>query len=315
MDKKYICIIGVLDKYGSTQIPTAVSFMRHGYHVIPINYRTVIANRGNEFFEKLVLHTVQKYRPVLVMFCKCNGVNPELVTKCSKLSITYLHNPDPRPTIERCPEVIEHAKRAHFSSCTAKDMVEWFELEGVANCHHIIQGIDPYIFKPVEALYKYKADISFIGTKTPERDKYRKVLEDEGIDVKFYGNRYGGEVVEEDFASVCASSKFMLSINTYSNMHTEYFSNRLMRYLACGVCTLHLDDTGTLDKYFENYKDIIYFNDEISLMNALLFTKEEDIGKIALSGRERVLRTHTWDHKVRDILRIANKVAKDIVSI
>jgi len=315
MDKKYVCIIGVLDKYGSTQIPLAVSFMRHGYHVVPINYRTVIVTKGMEFFENLVLYTMQTYHPILTIFCKCNGVNPDLVAKCRKFSITYLHNPDPQPTIERCPEVIEHAKNAHFSSCTAKDMVEWFESKGVKNCYHIIQGVDPYIFKPVEPNNEYKADISFIGTKTPERDKYKKALEDEGLNVKFYGQGYGKEVVEEDFAKVCASSKFMLSINTYNNLHLEYFSNRLARYLACGVCTLHLDETGSLNKYFEDYKDIIYFSDELSLMNALLFTKEEDIGKIAISGREKVLQGFTWDHKVRDILRIANKVAKDTVSV
>lgn len=315
MDRKYICIIGVLDKYGSTNIPMAVSFMRHGYHVIPINYRTVITNHGMEFFENLVLHTMVTYKPIITIFCKCNGINPELVTKCRSISITYLHNPDPRPTIEQCPEVIEHAKNAHFSSCTAKDMVEWFESEGVKNCYHIIQGVDPHIFKPVEQLYKYRADISFIGTKTKERDHYKELLENEGFKVRFYGYGYGNEVVEEEFASVCSSSKFMLSLNTYNNLHTEYFSNRLMRYLACGVCTVHLDETGTLNKYFEDYKDIIYFSDDVSLMNALLFTKNEDIGKIAFSGRERVLKEHTWDHKIRDILRIANKIAKDIISV
>lgn len=302
--KKYVCIVGVLDKYGSTNIPMAVSFMRHGYHVLPINYRTIIATKGMEFFENLLLYTVNVYRPELVLFSKCNGINPELVSKCSERSITYLFNMDPRPTIERCPEVLEHARRAHFSSCTAKDMVEWFKEEGVENCYHIIQGVDPYIYKPIEPVEKYRADISFIGTRTPERDHYKELLENNGFKVKFYGNGYGSEVVEEEFAKVCSSSRFMLSINTYNNLHTEYFSNRLVRYLACGVCTLHLDSTGSLEKYFRDHKDVIYFSDESSLLNSLSTMNDDDAGRIAMSGRDRVLKSFTWDHTINTILKI-----------
>src|SRR5574343_585483 len=127
---------------------------------------------------------------------------------------------DPKPTIERCPEVIDHARNCHFSSCTAKDMVKWFESFGVKNCYHIVQGVDQDVFRPVNSVGDFKADISHIGTKTEERDRVKKALEDAGFVVKFYGYGYSAKgMFDHDFSKICSSSRFMLSMNTYNNIH------------------------------------------------------------------------------------------------
>ena len=101
----------------------------------------------------------------------------------------------------------------------------------------------------------------------------------------------------------------MLSLNTYNDI-PDYFSNRLLRYLGCGVCVLHYDPTETLHKYFEDRKDLYLFKDESELLgiiktSRLLDTTGKLLGKIALAGREKVLRNYTWDHTVNKILQIA----------
>lgn len=296
MSEVYVALVGVLDKKGSTNIPMAVSLMRMGFKVLPINYRTIISQRGMSYFEEYMKYVMVKYKPVLTIFSKCNGINTKIISDCNRYTVTWLFNMDPKQTIENCPEVIEHAKVAHFSSCTGKDIAEWFESCGVKKCYHIIQGFDHNTFKPVEPVEEYKADISHIGTKTEERDKFKKALENAGYNVKFYGLGYSeNEMFDEDFAKICSSSKFMLSINTYNNIHKEYFSNRLVRCLGCGVCTFHFDTTGSINSLFEHGKDLFYFSNEEELLN-LMKTSDEEACRVAMSGMDIVVKNYTWDH-------------------
>uniref|UniRef100_A0A6M3IXY4 Putative glycosyltransferase n=1 Tax=viral metagenome TaxID=1070528 RepID=A0A6M3IXY4_9ZZZZ len=302
--KKTVIICGVLNKRGSTNIPQALSFIRFGFNVIPINYRTIISEYGMEYFGNLLIYIINKTNPVLVLFSKCNGVDPDIIKRCNKLTKTWLFNMDPISTIKRCPEVIEHARNAHFSSCTGGGVVEWFREQGVDNCVHIIEGLDYTIFKPVEPVDEFKAEISFIGTSTQERSRYKKLLEEAGIDVRFYGTGYSNkEMIEEDFAKICSSSKFMLSINTQNDI-PMYFSDRVLRYLGCGSCVLHFDPIGTMDKFFKIGDEILTFKYDSELLEVINNTNIESAGKIALAGREKVLMNYTWDHSVATILNI-----------
>ncbi len=300
MTKGNILIVGVLDKKGSTNISQAKSFMRFGWNVIPINYRTIIANYGYGTFENTLMYAVEKYRPSLVMFCKCNGVNPELVKRVTQRTKTWLWNPDPIQTIERCMEVVEHAKNATYSSCTGYGVAKWFAEQGVKNCYHIFDGLDYDIFKPVEPDESYRAEISFIGTRTAERDRFIDFLKAIGYDIKTYGQGYGKVVIDDEFAKVCCSSKFMLSINTYNDIEC-YFSNRLLRYMGCGACVLHYDPTETLKKVFDDGSEILFFKDESELQDKL---KIKDPWKIGLNGMNKVLSSLTWDHTIANILNI-----------
>ncbi len=306
MSTKVVALIGVLDVEGSTNISQAKAFMRVGYKVIPINYRTIINKYGNKYFEELVLHAIKKYRPALTLFCKCNGVNPELVTECNEYTTTFLWNPDPILTIVGCPEVVEHAKRAHFSSCTGGGVAEYFADQGTKECFHIFDGVDYDIFKPVEPITELKADISFIGSKTDGRDDLKEALTNAGYKTRFYGRGYEEEVVNEEFAQVCASSKFMLSLNTYNNIK-DYFSNRLLRYMGCGSCVLHLDTTNSLSKYFKDMKEIIYFKDPKELIDKIKDLPNEEIGNIAIAGRNKVMKEFTWDNTIAGILEVSKQ--------
>lgn len=299
---KIITLVGVLDKKGSTNISQAMAFTRFDFGVIPVNYRTIISEFGMKYFEELLLH-VCKQNQYMMLFAKCNGINPDLVKECSKYTKTWLWNPDPIFTIKRCPEVIEHAKNAHYSSCTGRGTTDWFKEQGVENCHHIFCGLDYNIFKPVEPIDEFKAYISFIGTRTSDRDNARAFFIQRGFDTKFYGNGYSDkEMINEDFSKVCSSSKIMLSINT--EHQPLYFSNRLLRYMGCGACVIHYDPTNTLGNIFCDGEEIILFSTYDELEKKLEGLTEEKIGKIALAGREKVLKNFTWDHTIANILRI-----------
>jgi len=307
MDKT-IVMVGVLDVASSTNVSMAKSFMKFGYTVIPVNYRTIIRNSGFATFYKVLVDTVKHYKPILTVFCKCNGIEPDIVLECNKYSKTWLWNMDPIETIKRCPEVIQHAKNANFSSCTGGGVNDYFRRSGVLNGITIFDGLDTDIFKPTYVLDRYKADISFIGNETPQRNKFKRILESAKLDVKFYGMGYNDPVYNEEFSQVCSASNMMLSLNTYNDI-PDYFSNRLLRYLGCGTCVLHYDPTDTLYKYFVHGKDLLFFKDADQLLKLINWYKNtgiSEVGKIALSGREKVLSNYTWDNTIHSILSHIN---------
>ena len=302
-----VVIIGVLDQTGSTNIPMALSAMQCGLRIIPVNYRTIIGKYGYTFFEHLVLSLVENEKPDLVLICKGNGIQPGLIQEITKYTKTWIYNMDPSPTMDMCPEVRENARLATFSSCTAADLAEEWRSYG-ANCFHMVQGLDEDIFRPVEAVKKYKADISLIGSKTLQRDEYKEYLENAGFKVKFYGHGYSKkDVLDKEFAKVCASSKFMLSLDSIAGLHTHYFSNRLIRYLGCGACTFHYDPTETLQQYFRDEEEINYFQTPQDLVARIRVLENNPIRiyQIAMNGLDLVLKHYTWDLLMKALMQTA----------
>jgi len=285
----------------------ALSLIKRGTHIIPVNYRTIIQKYGYAFFEGLVMNLVMGQRPDLVLVCKGNGIQPGLIQEITKYARTWIYNMDPGPTMDMCPEVKENARIATFSSCTAMDLAQEWQAAG-ANCFYMVQGLDEQIFKPVKPVKKYKADISLIGSKTPMRDEAKEYLENAGYNVKFYGPGYTDkEVLENKFAQVCASSKYMLSMDSIAGQHQHYFSNRLLRYMGCGALTFHFEPTGTLQEYFRNEEDIMYFTNLPDLVNQIrmLDGNPQNAYRIAMNGMDKVLKGYTWDTCMWNLLATA----------
>jgi hypothetical protein len=306
MNEKKVVLVGVHDVIGSTNIPMAISFIRAGYDIIPINYRTIIRKYGLDYFYGLLLYTVKKYKPVLTLFSKCNGISSEVVRSCNDHTTTFLWNMDPIQTIKQCPEVIDHAKLAHFSSCTSPTVAEWFEKQGVEKCHFILEGFDSDVEGPDVPEEKYKAQVSFIGTKTETRDHFLDILDKNNIDAKFYGDGYGPKVHDKEFSKVCSSSDFMLSINTYEI--PNYCSNRIIRYAGCGSCILHYDpNNNNLGNLFSKDEVIIFRNDK-ELIGKINNTDLQARRQYTINAREKALSNYTYDHTIHKILEVANVV-------
>lgn len=302
-----VVVIGVLDKEGSTNIPMALSLAKQGFNIIPVNYRTIISKYGYAFFTRLVLNLVDIHKPNLVIVCKGNGLRPDFIQELTYHTKTWIYNMDPGPTMDAVPEVKENARVASFSSCTALDIAKEWGRAG-ANCFYMVQGLDEQVFKPTSPAKKYKADVSLIGTKTPQRDEYKKYLESVGFKVKFYGRGYTDkEVLDNEFSKVCASSKYMLSLDSISGLHEQYFSNRLLRYLGCGACTLHYNPENKLDMHFTDKEHLVYFQNPEELVKTIntLNSDKEQAYQIAMNGMSLVLNKYTWDICMRDLLDIA----------
>jgi spore maturation protein CgeB len=305
MQTNNIIICGVLNVKSSSNIWMATSLTRFGINVIPINYRDIVAKYNTDFLRECILYAVKKYNPILTIFCKCNGIPTHIISECNRFCKTCLWFMDSPIVLENLPEVIEHAKVATFSSCTNYPAANVLKRNGVENCYIIPEGIEYGVHHPVEPDEKYKADISFVGTKNEEREDYRIFLENAGYNVKFYGTGYSEWKDEKEWCKICSSSKFVLSIGTFNTI-PGYFPGRLFESIGCRTCVLHLDKTNSINDMFEHNKEIIYFKDKYDLLDKIKNISDEKAKEIAENGYKKGMSKYTWDHSVKKLLDIIN---------
>ena len=304
--KGRVVIVGVLDVYGSTNLYMAKAFMQAGYEVIPCNYRTILGQYGPKTLER-TLHKLSLDKPELMLFSKCNGINSSIIGRCSLSTKTWLWFMDGINTLKTVPEVIDHMTLADYSSCTGLGVAKLIKKKTGVDVHHIMEGIDPEVYRPSVQNSELLTDVSFIGTANQERSTYLQALVDNGYNVRAYGTGYSDEVHGGMFNMVCSSSSAMLAISAEHETN-EYFSDRVFRYGACGSFVLHRY-TPSMEKYFRDGEDLIYFHDVDSLLEALdKYLRVEDIevrGSIANNLYNKVLNNHTWAQTVQKIIEIA----------
>ena len=112
-----IVIVGVLDVAGSTNLYMAKAFMKAGYEVLPINYRTVLEHYGPKTLFNVLLR-LSLDNPKLMLFSKCNGIESSIIGRCSLNCKTFLWFMDGLKTLSTIPSIIDHMSMADYASCT-----------------------------------------------------------------------------------------------------------------------------------------------------------------------------------------------------
>lgn len=303
---KTVAIVGVLDKYGSTNVFQAKAFMNRGYRVIPVNYRTLIEKYGKRNAQATIYEIAARQKPALMLFSKCNGLDSVLIGKCGQHVKTWLWFMDGLRTLSHIPEMQGHAQMAEFVSATGRGVCKVLNQATQDTVYQIMEGIDPEFYYPVRRMPGYEADVSFIGTKNPEREHYVNLLRDNGFNVQAYGSGFdGGEVHGGMFNAVCGSSKVMLALSVEHDTE-DYFSDRIFRYGACGSFVIH-KHSPAMDKRFVHGEDLWYFRTDEELVEAVSTALDETEQRQTMSEslRNKVLSNHTWYHVIDEIIRIA----------
>jgi len=296
---KRIGIVGVFDVPGSTSIPFGKAFRKLGHEVKELNYRTIAQKYGLPRMNAEIREMSDNVD--LMIFSKCNGVNIETFRRCADQTTTCWHMTDAITHLKQNPDFIEYARICDFSIVTTNAMKDALISSDVKKpVYHVLQGIDPEEFHPVEAEKKY--DFVFIGTKSPKRDEAIKIIKDLKYSVKTYGNGYdGGYVTGEAFNKACSEAKICLAVNN-TNSDIDSFSDRILRYMATGACVL-TEYTKGLENYFEEGKEIFWFKkgEDIKAKIKEIF-KNYDLKTIGSNAKKKVLANYTWDKVVQKTL-------------
>ena len=299
---KKIGIVGVFDVVGGTNIPFGKAFVNAGYQVDTFNYRTVARDVGWDKTNQEIVKFSAAYD--LMIFCKCNGVTADTIRSCGRNAITCWYMMDSIAHLRIDSAYYKMAGAADFSIVTTKAVHDVLSNSKIKNpdIYHILQGIDPKEFYPVENVEK-KYDVVFIGQKSEKRDYYLNKIKHNGYSVKAYGQGYNNPVYGEAFNIACSEGRILLAINN-SNPDQDSFSDRIMRYMACKGCILTEYSEG-LNNYF--HSEIEWFKTERQMIEEIsMLLKNDDLrNSIIENGYKTVLANHTWDKVAEQIIKIA----------
>ena len=141
-----------------------------------------------------------------------------------------------------------------------------------------------------------------------------------GIQLHVFGdswkNYHGGgaenliihpQVIGEEALQIWRQAKIGLNI---MSRHTAGMTERIANIMLCGACCLS-DETTYLQEHFEENKDIVLYKadrlDELIQKIHYLLRHEEKRNMIALNGRQKAVKEHTWHKRAVQLLEMVEQ--------
>jgi spore maturation protein CgeB len=192
---------------------------------------------------------------------------------------------------------------------------------GARNTAPLYGHVDPEIHRPVEAVDRYRADLSYLGTYAADRQDVLEKLfvapAQRRPQQRFLigGAQYPQEfpwsaniyfvrhLPPEEHAAFFTSSKLTLNVTRRAMADMGWCpSGRLFEAAACGTAVIS-DVWAGLDAFFEPGSEILIARSSDDVVDALDLD-ESEIQRIARGARERTLAEHTSEHRADELLRL-----------
>lgn len=194
---------------------------------------------------------------------------------------------------------------------------------GITAFHYVPLAADPEIHKPLELdseeRKRYGSQVSFMGAGYYNRRHILRGLV--GYDLKIWGNGWGNNGVLKDFIqeggrristeeTVKVFNASTINLNIHSSQTTkgleekkDYINPRTYEIAASKAFQL-VDHRTYLADEFDVQKEIMCFHSEQELRKLIdhFLANDKERAEFAYSAYNRVLRDHTYVHRVMDML-------------
>jgi len=211
----------------------------------------------------------------------------------------------------------------YFFTIQRGQFLERLKRIGVRNPHYLPLAASPEVHKKIELTNDeigiYGSGISFVGAGYYNRRKFFEGLLD--FDFKIWGNewdinsplckyiqRSGERIDTEEVVKIFNATKININLHssTYHNginPHGDFVNPRTFEIAACGGFQL-VDYRSELPEFFRIGEEMICFEDLNDLRHKIRYYLDnpEERNEIALRARERVLREHTYEHRMKEML-------------
>ena len=196
--------------------------------------------------------------------------------------------------------------------------VEVIKKRGRMNTSYLPLATDPKKYKIIpitkEEERDFAYDICFVGVPDPNRveildslSKYKLGVFGDGW-IKYFLRRgklpppyYKGKAIGEKVIKIYRSSK--IALNIHYPEAKEGLNTRTFDILACGACEL-VDYKKSVSTHFKLGAEIISYRnlEELHQLVAYYLQNIQELKEISEKGRKRILRDHTWHHRVERII-------------
>jgi spore maturation protein CgeB len=145
---------------------------------------------------------------------------------------------------------------------------------------------------------KYKYEVSFVGTKTPERVRYIKEIKKRGIKVYLagYGWNLRGKIPFEEMLEIFQTSKINLNFSGTKG-GKKGWKGRILEVINAGGFLLTEYRPG-IEEFFEIDKEIVCFKNANEMVEKIIYylNHEEERKRIAQAGWKKGITTYTPLH-------------------
>jgi len=276
-----------------------------------------------------LISTIKSFTPDLFLEAGGHRILPETIVKIKELGVkTALWTIDPPREFEH---IIKVAPLYEFVFTGGSEAYKILSDFGVKNLFWLPFACDPDFHKPqtLTASEKrlYKCDVAFVGSIHPELYPFRvKILEKisdlnlgvwgpgaEKISVSSLLKKRirGNKTTPDVWTKIYSQAKIVLCMH-YKDPEEKIpcyqASPRVYEALACGSF-LMVDEQSDVKKIFKDRKDLVIFRDanELKTLISYYLNRTEKRKTIAASGREKVLQKHTYEHRIKDLLKVVSQ--------
>jgi spore maturation protein CgeB len=175
--------------------------------------------------------------------------------------------------------------------------------------HYLAFGVDPAYVCPVASSARWRAAMVFVGSRDPLRERVLDAVADLGLLV--WGPRWpNGPVYGRNYVHALGGGALGLNVHQQfgSDDPARYGSGANMRVFelaAVGTPQL-VDAKADIARHFTPEHEIVLYRSvaDLRARASALLAHEAERASLAAAARVRVLRDHTWAHRLEELLTI-----------
>jgi spore maturation protein CgeB len=276
-----------------------------------------------------LMSAIKSFSPDLFLEAGGHRILPETIVKIKELGVkTVLWTID-------APKEFEPIRRAalyyDFVFTGGSEAYDILKDVGVKNLSFLPFACDPDFHKPQrlteEEKKLYGCDIAFVGTLNPDLYPFRmRILEEiSSFGLKVWGpgteripvtsplrqHIRGRQIPPDVWTKIYSQAKIVLCMHykdPQGKIPCHQASPKVYEAMACGAF-LMVDDQKDVKKLFKDREELVVFKDAHELRNLISYYLQmpKDRKSIAALGRKKVLKKHTYEHRIQELLKIISQ--------
>ena len=205
------------------------------------------------------------------------------------------------------------------------DCIDSIKKAGAGEVHYLPPACDPIIHSPRQLTEQEKEEwgspISFVGAGYHNRQQMFASFAE--MPFKLWGTEWptckpfdrmlqkeGKRLSPEEYTKIFCGTDININLHSSTERdgvdpYGDFVNPRTFELASCEAFQL-VDERSLLAECFEPGKEVITFNSATDLKEKIAYYQErpDERKKIARAARDRVLREHTYAHRMRDMLSI-----------
>ncbi len=219
----------------------------------------------------------------------------------------------------RAPEQVQSLAPAYdllliADSGTAATLAE----RGSQPVRYLPPGCDPSVHRPMRARDRFRANVVFVGTATPHRERLLSELVEYGLAVWGPGWRRtrlrdycrGELLTHEDYVRAYAGASVAINLSCGGELEIREgpgCNRRLFEVAAIGVPQV-VEDGPDLHLHFSEGSEILISRTAADLRTLTAEALQDRVWseQVAAGARQRALSEHTYMHRMTELLRLTH---------